>query len=144
MWLGNRKMKNNGRKIKITIRLQRACNLMKEDLVNFRIPVLVVAIVLVTMKLVFHQLCPVKKFLGIPCPGCGLTHGCFYVLTFQWRQAWNWNPTSFLWVPSILFWIVNRYVLEKNEKWVLGVFSVTCIVTMVRYAVVMINAFTIL
>ncbi len=31
--------------------------------------------------------CPVKAFLGIPCPGCGLSSALVYLLQGQWANA---------------------------------------------------------
>jgi hypothetical protein len=38
--------------------------------------------------------CPVKYFLHIPCPGCGLTRGFIAILRFDFYAALNYNLLS--------------------------------------------------
>lgn len=124
-----KKMRNNGC-------LERMQNLIKADLANYGNTILLVIVILGFFELIFGQLCPMKILFGISCPGCGLTHACFYIATFRWKLAWQWNPTAFLWVPLIVFWFINRYILQKYGRWVQGGLIVTCIVTMIRYVIV--------
>lgn len=122
-----------------TDNIKKIIHCIRYDLYSMAFPIILIIVILLTMELVFGEVCPVKILLGIPCPGCGLTHACIYILTFRWKLAWEWNPAAFLWVPSILFWFINRYVLKRYEVWVRGAFIVTCIATMIRYMIVMTN-----
>ncbi|MGN1098594.1 MAG: DUF2752 domain-containing protein [Clostridia bacterium] len=45
--------------------------------------------------------CPVKRFLGVPCPGCGMTRGCLALLRLDFSVAFRWHPLCFL-VPIFL------------------------------------------
>ena len=58
------------------IMIESAMYELKQDLKLYGKPLLLTAMVLVAMQLIFHELCPMKILLGIPCPGCGLTHAC--------------------------------------------------------------------
>jgi Protein of unknown function (DUF2752) len=40
------------------------------------------------------HLCLLRHFLGIPCPGCGVTHSLIAVERMQFREAWLSNPAG--------------------------------------------------
>lgn len=40
--------------------------------------------------------CTARLFLGIPCPGCGLTRAFISISHGQFANAWNFNPASFI------------------------------------------------
>lgn len=46
--------------------------------------------------------CPIKLFLGISCPGCGMTRACLYAVRFDFAAAFYHHP---LWVLLIPFGI---------------------------------------
>ena len=64
-----------------------------------------------TMQILFQTVCPMRILFGIPCPGCGLTHAGWYVITFQWKKAWQWNPTIFLWI-----FCMDNAKFQKQKK----------------------------
>ena len=68
------------------IMIESAMYELKQDLKLYGKPLLLTAMVLVAMQLIFHELCPMKILLGIPCPGCGLTHACLEILTLHWKR----------------------------------------------------------
>jgi hypothetical protein len=41
-------------------------------------------------------ICPTKQFLGIPCPGCGLTHSFCAISHGQFADAVRYNPFGYL------------------------------------------------
>lgn len=97
---------------------------------------LAIAGVIAILQLVFHNICPIRIIFGIPCPGCGLTHGCIYVLTLRWRSAWQANPVSFLWVPAIAMWLGFRYIAGRSSRVADTAIVVTAVITLIRYAFV--------
>lgn len=97
---------------------------------------LAVAVVVAALQLIFHDVCPVKIILDKPCPGCGLTHGCIYVLTLRWGRAWQANPASFVWVPAIAFWLLSRYLTGRESRVANGAIVAAALVTLVRYAII--------
>jgi hypothetical protein len=38
--------------------------------------------------------CLMKKLLGIPCPGCGISHSLMAVFRFDLAKAWFFNPAG--------------------------------------------------
>lgn len=44
--------------------------------------------------------CLLRHFLGIPCPGCGVTHSLIALERMQFREAWLSNPAG---IPLALY-----------------------------------------
>ena len=57
-------------------------------------------------------ICPSKVFLGIPCPGCGITRACLSALQFDFIAAFEYNP---LWV-TLPFALIAYVVLSVKDK----------------------------
>ena len=94
---------NRGKEIKERI---------QKDLKQYKKAVILTGMILGTMQILFQTVCPMRILFGIPCPGCGLTHAGWYVITFQWKKAWQWNPTIFLWI----FCMDNaKFQKQKNK-----------------------------
>lgn len=101
------------------------------DLRACRIALLIIIVYLVLTQLLFHTTCPMAIVTGFPCPGCGLTRSGIWVLSGHFAEAWNLNPTIYLWLPLILYGILFRYLLGRKPPYYLlctaFVGSVTCI-----------------
>lgn len=39
--------------------------------------------------------CVIRKFTGLDCPGCGMTHALYALLHFQFAKAFRFNPFVF-------------------------------------------------
>lgn len=98
---------NRGKEIKERI---------QKDLKQYKKAVILTGMILGTMQILFQTVCPMRILFGIPCPGCGLTHAGWYVITFQWKKAWQWNPTIFLWIFCMGSWCFFRYVKAQQSK----------------------------
>lgn len=69
--------------------------------------------------------CLFKRFIGLRCPGCGLTRAFFALMSFDIKSALKYN---FLSLPLFLFIInLNRFIIadiiflsEKTEKFLAG------------------------
>ena len=68
---------NRGKEIKERI---------QKDLKQYKKAVILTGMILGTMQILFQTVCPMRILFGIPCPGCGLTHAGWYVITFQWKN----------------------------------------------------------
>lgn len=89
------------------------------DLRACRIALLIIICYLVLTQSIFHTVCPMAILTGIPCPGCGLTRSGLWVLTGHLAEAWNLNPTIYLWLPLILYGILFRYLLGRKPPYYL-------------------------
>ncbi len=62
-------------------------------------------------------LCPTATFIGVPCPGCGLTRATFALLHGQLGAAVRYHPLSPVLVPLLFGLVANagfRYVLGPS------------------------------
>ncbi|MCR5501589.1 MAG: DUF2752 domain-containing protein [Lachnospiraceae bacterium] len=88
--------------------------LLGNDLRNLRVPILVIVLYESFQLLVFHALCPVKVFFGLPCPGCGMTRASFFLLTGNIGEALRYHALVIPWVLCVLYLLVYHYVLMKK------------------------------
>jgi hypothetical protein len=61
--------------------------------------------------------CPVKHFLHIPCPGCGLTRGFIAILHFRFYDALRYNFLSiplFMMLGSATLCALSDAILKTN------------------------------
>ena len=67
--------------------------------------------------------CPDKLFLGIPCPGCGLTRAHLAALRLDFGAAFRYHPLFPTALPA-LFYLIHRNILPVRlpnwAEWVLG------------------------
>lgn len=78
------------------------------------------AAVLLIYYFVFHKIleatCPLVFLTGFPCPGCGLTRAAVLLFKFDFKGAYEMNPSIYIVVFLVLWIIITRYVLGKNPK----------------------------
>ena len=76
----------------------------------------------------FGITCPVKHFLGVSCPGCGMTRACLSALRFDFASAFYYHPLWILMLPLaallIFLWAKRK---KKALCAVLGLFFVALI-----------------
>lgn len=82
---------------------------------------------------VWGAYCPMLLITGLPCPGCGMSRAIFFVFTFQFSRAWMMNPIAFLWAILIIIFLVYRYLLGKNVKFLKTPLILVLIFTIVYY-----------
>ena len=108
-------------------------NRIKSDINLLWRPILLAAIVLIVLQVIFNEICPMKIIFGIPCPACGLTHSCIYIIMLQWKRAWMYNPTGFLWFISIFLGLVYKYILGKRSSIIMGMFILSSLASVIVY-----------
>lgn len=61
--------------------------------------------------------CVYKHFLGVPCPGCGMTRALICLLKLDFAGAWGYNPLIFA-MPYVFLYLfcdwrkpIHKYIL---------------------------------
>jgi len=109
---------------------------LKQDIKEYWIPVLIVAIYCIVMQLVFGAVCPIKVFLHVDCPGCGLTRATIALLKGDITKSLHYNYTCIFWLITIGLFIIDRYIKPLKIKPFPTLFTITCIITLVRYILI--------
>ncbi len=60
--------------------------------------------------IVFGAACPTVIFLGMPCPGCGLTRAGTLLLQGNPADAWRMHPFIFAWIFLVIYICFQRYI----------------------------------
>ncbi len=87
-----------------------------KDIKNIKWALLAILLYYILTRIIFREFCPMRIFTGLPCPGCGATRAGIYVLTLRFKEAWQMNPTIFLWILYIIFLLWQRYIGKKRRK----------------------------
>lgn len=69
------------------------------------------AAVLIAFYAVFR--CPFRFFIGIPCPGCGMTRALVSLLRLDFDAAFHYHPLIFI-MPFFAAYLFVRFVLKKQ------------------------------
>jgi len=66
--------------------------------------------------------CPIKAALGIPCPGCGLSHAGVLLLRGRWQQALHTHAFAPLFLLGFIVILVSgllpRHLHDRFAAWV--------------------------
>ena len=59
----------------------------------------------------FYVPCMFKKLTGLKCPGCGVTHMTYYLIHFQFKEAFYSNPIIFILCIAAVLVIPNKWYI---------------------------------
>lgn len=62
---------------------------------------------------IFAVGCPMHRFFGIPCPGCGLSRAWISFFTFDFKQAFKYHPL-FIPITTTVLYAIHRDVLPRK------------------------------
>ncbi len=66
-----------------------------------------------------NSICFVRHFVGIPCPGCGLTRAFAALARGEWAQAVRLHPLAYLFAGQFLFaWLAWGDRVWRGNEWV--------------------------
>lgn len=68
--------------------------------------------------------CPIKYFLGIPCPGCGMTRALASVLRFDLASAFYWHPLWPIAPILVLYFLFEDIIPRHTSRTALAAFAV--------------------
>lgn len=58
--------------------------------------------------------CPWKAWLGIPCPGCGMTRAWVSALQLDFSQAFRLHPMFWSVPVMALWWLLDGHIFRKK------------------------------
>lgn len=99
-------------RLKESIRI--AAARLTDDLRRTRTALIASAGSLLLLQLLFGAICPLRIFLGIPCPGCGLTRAVSLLFAGNLSASVAMHPLA---IPALV-WLIGfpmfRYFLPKH------------------------------
>lgn len=111
---------------------------LKEDLKNYWYIFLIVIVYFVVTELIFHKTCIVQILFHIDCPGCGLTRAAFALFRGDIKASLHYNYTVIFWLLTIILFIIDRYIKPLKIKPFPVLFIITCLVTIIRYILIVV------
>lgn len=93
----------------------------------FRLLLITISIVVVTLM----GGCPIRRFWGVSCPGCGMTRACVALLRLDFLAAAAYHPLVFVLIPGLLYFIFRELLpfslSRKAETILLAAFMVALV-----------------
>lgn len=74
--------------------------------------------------IILHQLfeidilipCLFTTLFGFNCPGCGITHAFIELLSFNFSEAWHYNPLIYILIPAGAFYVLKDFKSFYDKK----------------------------
>ncbi len=80
--------------------------------------------------------CLLRRTVGIPCPGCGMTRATLALLRLDFAAAFAYHPLVYIIVPFIIvlsvLLITGRTTIKKSTPYLIAIMACLVIVYMVR------------
>ncbi len=108
---------------------------IKKDLYKYWYIIIIAIIYLIVMQMIFSQICPIKILFKMECPGCGITHALYYIITGQFTKACQINWTAYIWLLFAVLFVVDRYIHKLKIKVIPNFFILVCVITILRYII---------
>ena len=114
-------------------RCKQAAGRLWKDICAYKMIGIVLIIYYLLVEFIFSAFCPLVIVTGFPCPGCGITRACLFVITGQFARAWNMNPFIYGWILLAVYVGVQRYLLGRKAKGWQGLLAVLAVAMIVFY-----------
>lgn len=82
----------------------------KQNIRNFVIWLIIFALLILFYKFIG---CPFKEFLGISCPGCGMTRALKALLRLDFGLAFEMHPLIFFMPAALIVWLIRKKIPPK-------------------------------
>ena len=76
--------------------------------------------------------CPLLKFTGFSCPGCGLTRAWRSFLTGDIKQAMYWHPLFLLPVPAVIIMLMEGRIPGKIYTVIMSLIAAVFIIVYIK------------
>jgi len=79
--------------------------------------------------------CPVKSYIGVDCPGCGLQRSIIYLLKGDVEMSLRMHPAGIPLVFLLLFLVAHlKFKFSFGPKLLVAIYSLIAAVLLVHYA----------
>lgn len=93
------------------------------------------AVLWILCNFLFGAVCPSVVFLGLPCPGCGLTRAAACLFTGRWTQSLQYNPMTVFWLAGGAYYLFMRYVKGRRAKGMTALIILLSVMSVAVFAV---------
>ena len=111
---------------------------LQQDLKRYWYAIIIVIIYLISMELIFGHTCIFKAIFHVDCPGCGLTRATLALLKGDIKSSLHYNYTCIFWWLTFILFFIDRYIKSLKIKPFPVLFIITCIITIVRYILIVV------
>lgn len=102
--------------------------------------VLIITILIFVIAFLLKIECPIHKFIGIYCPGCGITRMFVSLFELNFYQAFRYNPLLFIYLIFLgvyyLYYLIMRTLGKKpiklSDKFLYVIIVITVLFGMLR------------
>lgn len=109
---------------------------IKNDIREYRSAIFMLGIYYAVGKLCFRAFCPFLIITGLPCPGCGLSRSCMYLLRGEFLRSFSLHPLGIFWLFLLCSFLINRYLFGKRcRKWMVWMLVFLLLATLLVYVV---------
>ena len=112
---------------------------LKKDLYDYRYALIIVILYCTLTQIIFGKMCIINILFEIDCPGCGLTRATIALFKGHIKESLEYNYTCIFWLITFFVFFFDRYIKPLKIRPFPYIFIITCIITIVRYALLLIS-----
>lgn len=101
----------------------------------------IIVVLMVAAVFLLKWKCLIKKFIGIPCPSCGLTRALRAAFKLDFHKSFSYHPLFWLIPIVIIIFIYGKKPLFGSKKYEIAFYISVVVIMIIIYIVRMIMFF---